>query len=134
MLVTLSILGIFLSAILLFFNARNFKSSVYLSLFFFLISLFGIIQYVLLYSKSALLVGVFFMNFGLLNYLIGPTLYLYIRSLLTDNPNLKKSDLLHLLPIPVFLVLTFQHYLSPWSVKLDVATKIVENSSFIGKY
>jgi AraC-like DNA-binding protein len=127
-------LGIFLSVIMLFFNARNFTSSLYLSLFFFLISLFGIIQYILLYSKSVVLVGIFFMNFGVLNYLIGPALYIYSRSLLTDNPNLKKSDLLHLLPIPVFLVMTFQHYLSPWSVKLDIAAKIVEDSAFIGNY
>jgi len=46
----LSILGIFLSAILLWFNARENKSTIYLGLFFILTSLSSLHRYVVHYS------------------------------------------------------------------------------------
>jgi hypothetical protein len=55
MLLSLSILGIFLSIILLIYNASKFTSSIYLGLVFILLSLYGLSEYAIFSSKSLLL-------------------------------------------------------------------------------
>ncbi len=134
MILFLSLTGILLSAILLYYNARENTSSIYLGLFFLFISLYTFIQYVVLYSKSVFLVSVVFLNVGFLSYLIGPMLYWYIRSVLTDNSRLKKSDLWHLLPMLVFFVGILPHLFSPWAHKVELATKIIQDSNFAVSY
>ena len=127
MLLSLSISGIVLSVILLYFNARRNGSSIYLFFFFLLISLYSLISYVMLYSKSSVLVAVFFLNAGFLTYMIGPTLYWYVRSVLNDNPHLRKSDYWHFLPMVLFFFATLPHLFIPWSEKMELAQQIVEN-------
>ena len=134
MLLSLTVLGIFLSVILLYFNARNYASSIYLGVFFLLISVYNFNQFVVLESKSVFLVSLFYLNIGFLSYLIGPMLYWYIRSVLTDDPRMKKTDLLHLLPMFIFFMAIIPHLLSSWSYKVEIATKIVENGNFLGSY
>lgn len=134
MLAFLSITGIFLSVILLFFNNRKNPSTIYLALFFFSISIYCFIQYVMLYSKSEFLVSIFFLNIGFLTYLIGPTLYLYTRSILTDDSRLKKNDILHFLPAFVFLILSSPHLFSPWSHKIEIAANIIKDGNYVVAY
>jgi len=130
----LALLGIFLSVTLLSFTARYYKSAIYLGFFFFTISVHNFLAYVTLYSKSVLLVSIFFLNFNFIFYLIGPMLYWYVRSILTDNPRLGKWDLLHFLPMLAFLAATIPYMFTPHSVKVEVATRIVEDSMNLGKY
>ena len=130
----LSLLGIFLSVTLLSFTTRYYKSAIYLGFFFFTISVHNFLTYVTLYSKSVLLVSIFFLNFTFIVYLIGPMLFWYVRSILTDNPRLGKWDLLHFLPMLAFLVATIPYMLTPYSAKVEVAAKIVEDSMNLGKY
>jgi len=85
-----SIIGIVLSTILLYFNARSNKSTIYLGLFFILVSTYSFIHFAIFSSGSIILIGIILVNFGFLTYLIGPSLYLYIRSILEDDPRLKK--------------------------------------------
>jgi len=90
MLLFLSVFGIFLSLIL-FLHSRRFHSAVYLSLFFLFSSLYMLYQYILLYSKSATLISIFLFNVSLAAsplYLIGPMLYWYVRSVLTECPDI----------------------------------------------
>ena len=130
----LSLLGIFLSLTLLSFTTRYYKSAIYLGFFFLTISLHNFLMYVTLYSKSVLLVSIFFLNFNFIIYLIGPMLFWYVRSILTDNPRLVKWDLLHFLPMLAFLVATIPYMLTPYSAKVEVAIKIVEDSMNLGMY
>ena len=134
MLLFLSLLGIFLSVILLYFNARKYRSSIYLGAFFFLISLYGFIQYSLLYSKSVGLVSIVFINIGFLTYLTGPALYLYVRSVLTDQSRLKARDSWHLLPALIYLFASLPYIFTPWSYKVLCATKLVVDPTFIASY
>ena len=134
MLLSLSILGIVLSVILLYFNSARYASSIFLGGFFFLVSLYGFVEYVVLYSKSEVLVGVIFINIGFLSYLTGPMLYWYIRSILTDNSRFKKRDLWHLLPMLIFLAGTLNYIFTPWSFKLEISSKLVESPNFIGTF
>ena len=134
MLLFLSLLGIFLSVILLSFNAGKYRSSIYLGAFFFLISLYGFIQYSLLYSKSVGLVSIVFINIGFLTYLTGPALYLYVRSVLTDQSRLKARDSWHLLPALIYLFASLPYIFTPWSYKVLCATKLVDDPTFIASY
>ncbi len=134
MLLSLSVIGIFLSVILLYFNARKYPSSIYLGAFFLLISLYGFIQYSIFYSKSVSLVSIVFVNIGFLSYLTGPALYLYVRSILTDQSQLKARDMWHLLPALIFLIAAFPHIFSSWSHKVLIATKLVENPDYVVAY
>ena len=85
----------------------------------------------MLYSKSVVLVGIFFFNIGFITYLIGPALYWYTRSLLTDNSRLKKRDIWHLLPAIVFFIVSLPQLFSSWSYKMEIANKIVENGNYV---
>jgi AraC-like DNA-binding protein len=134
MLLYLSVTGIFLSALLLVYNARKNPSSTYLAIFFFSISTYGFIQDVILYSKSALLVATFFLNATFITYLIGPMLYLYTRSILTDNSKLRKSDSWHFLPAIIFFIISLPHLFSTWSDKIEIANKIIENNQYVVTY
>lgn len=120
--------------ILLYFNVRKSLSSVYLGAFFLLLSFYGINQYILLLSESVFLISLFVTNFTFLHYLIGPMLYWYIRSVLNDSSRLKKRDLLHLIPMLVYLVSALPYILTPYSYKVEIATAIVEDISFLGRY
>ncbi|MEI7525873.1 MAG: helix-turn-helix domain-containing protein [Mariniphaga sp.] len=133
MLPYLSLTGIILSVILMYYNTRNFKSSIYLSLYFLIISLYGLNQYVLLYSKSVFWVTVFCTHFTFLYYLVGPLFYWYIRSVLTDNPRFSRWDLLHLLPMLVFLIVEVPYLLAPLSYKSEIATRIAADPEYLGE-
>ncbi len=137
MLLFLSILGFFLSLILLYFNARKNGSTIYLGIFFLLISLYGFYQYVLLYSKSALLVEILLFGFAIVFpvlYLIGPMLYWYIRSVLTDNSRLKRTDIWHLLPFTIYFLAALPYTFGPVSEKVDAAIEVVKDVSFMQTY
>ena len=131
MLLALSILGMFLSVLLLLFNVRKNTSANYLAIFFLLISISSFQQYVMLDSKSVFLVSVVFLNLGFLSFLIGPMLFWYVRSILTDNFHLKRRDIWHLLPMALFLIASFTHIISPWEHKVDIATKIVADANYM---
>jgi AraC-like DNA-binding protein len=127
MLLFLSITGIILSVILLYFNGRNFRSSIYLGGFFFLVSFYSFLQYVMIYSKSVQLVSIFYLNFTFLGYLIGPMLYWYVRSVLTDNAQFRIRDLWHLLPAVFFIIITFSYIISPYAEKRGLAIMLAED-------
>jgi len=137
MLLFLSILGIFLSLILLYFNARKYRSSLYLGLFFFLISLYGFYQYILLFSKSVTLISLFLFNVSIAVspiYLIGPMLYWYVRSVLTDKSKLKRSDLWHFIPALIFFIAALPNAFVPWDDKVEVARTVVNDKGYILEY
>ncbi len=127
MLLSLSLTGLLLSLILLVFNARKSTFSIYLGSFFILVSLYGFIQYTVLYSHSVLLIAIVFLNVGFPVYLAGPFLYWYVRSLLTDRERLTRKDLWHLIPMFLYLAATIPYILTSWSYKLQVAASLSEN-------
>lgn len=127
MLLFLSITGFVLSFLLLYFNAKKFRSSVYLSLFFFFNSLYLLIFYALYFSGSVVFISILYINFGFLTYLTGPALYFYFRSVLSDDSRLKRKDLLHFLPASIYLLTALPYIFSAWSYKTGIANLIADN-------
>jgi hypothetical protein len=134
MLSYLTISAFFLLLILLVRNAGRYKPINYLGFFFLFVILYAINQYVVLYSKSVFLVALFYTNFTVISYLIGPTLYWYVRCILTDNYHLKRRDLWHLLPALVYLSAALPYILTPHSYKLEIASTIVRDVGFLGTF
>jgi AraC-like DNA-binding protein len=137
MLLFISLAGFFLSSILLVYNAGKYRSSIYLGLFFLLLSLYGFFQYVLLYSKSVWLISIFLFNVSIFVspiYLIGPMLYWYVRSVLKDDYRLKRSDLFHFIPMVVFFIAALPNAFVPWAQKVEVARAVVNDPAFINEY
>ena len=130
----ISISGIFLSIVLLYFNARKTTPSIYLAIFSFLISLYSINQYVIIYSKSEFWISIFYTNFTFLSYLIGPMCYWYTRSVLTDKIRLKKRDLWHLTPMVIHFIASLPYILTPYSYKIEIARSINSDLGFLGTY
>lgn len=118
----------------MYFNAGKYRSAIYLGGFFFLVSLYSFTQYVLLHSKSVILVSIFFYNFTFLSYLIGPLLYIYVRSVITDDSKLKNRDLWHLLPSLIFLLTALPYIYTSWLEKIQIASKLVEDINNIKEF
>ena len=134
MLLFLSLLGFFLSLILLFFNSKKYSSSIYLGVFFLLVSHYGFCQYVLLYSKSVFLIELLLLGFAIVFpplYLIGPVLYWYVRSVLTDNYRLKRKDIWHLAPMIIYLLAALPFTFVPLSEKISAANEVVNDVGYI---
>ena len=134
MLLFLSLLGFFLSLILLFFNSKKYSSSIYLGVFFLLVSHYGFCQYVLLYSKSVFLIELLLLGFAIVFpplYLIGPVLYWYVRSVLTDNYRLKRKDIWHLAPMIIYLLAALPFTFVPLSEKISAAKEVVNDVGYI---
>ena len=123
-----SIIGIVLSAILLYFNARSNKPTIYLGIFFILVSIYSFIHYAIFSSGSLTLIASMLVNSGFLTYLIGPSLFLYIRSVLEDDPRLKKSDIFHLVPMVLYLFYSLPYIFSNWQYKMEVARNFAGNT------
>lgn len=137
MLLTLSILAAFLSAIILYFNARRYPSVIFLSLFFFLISLYTLYDYIFLYSHNAKLISAVIWLLPFLVapfYIAGPILLLYMRSILNDYVHFKRSDYLHLLPAILFFLLSVPNLFNPGIERMEAATAIANNIGAINTY
>ena len=129
MLPFLSLTGIILSSILAIFNFKKNRSSIYLSLFFLSLSIYSLIHYILFYSDSVRLVALFFSsNIGFATLIIGPTLFFFTRSIITDQSNLTRTDIWHLLPIVLFFVSGIPQLFIPWAQKLQFATDYLQNN------
>ena len=134
MLLFISILGIFLSVVLFFFNARRYTSTIYLAFFCLTVSLYSLNQFIILYSKSEFWISLVYTNFTFPNYLIGPMCYFYTRSVLKDDTRLKKGDFLHFLPMLVHLIASIPYIITPFSYKREIARSIISDPGFIGSF
>jgi AraC-like DNA-binding protein len=94
-----------------------------------LISTFSITHYLVIHASSQFWLAVTFNNQTALWCLIGPSLYFYIRSVLTDRLEFKAKDLLHTIPFWITLVGIFPYLLTPFEYKLSVADLIIHNMS-----
>ena len=88
-------------------------------------------QYVVLYSKSVLLVTLFNGHFTFILYLTGPSIYWYIRSVLTDNHRLSRKDLWHLVPMVVYVISVIPYFVLPLSEKQVLSQEIVNDPGFL---
>jgi AraC-like DNA-binding protein len=131
MLLYISLLTIILSVLLVYYNFRINKNTIYLGVFFSILATYGLTHYFTIYTYSPFWLAIFFSNFSPFWFLVGPLLLFYYRGTLTDNSRLKKSDLVHFVPFMIQLVGTFPYLISPFSHKIEVATTILNDLNTI---
>ncbi len=127
MLLYLSALTILLSIILAFHNWRINKNSLFLSLFFIVMSIYGITHYFTLYGKSVVLLALFFNNISALMLLLGPLLFFYVRGTVLDKEGLTWKDGVHFLPFSIHLIGITPYLFSSFEYKKNIAAQILKN-------
>jgi AraC-like DNA-binding protein len=117
----------------LFYN-KGFKSiNRFLAGFLFFSSLYVLESFTFFFSESKNWVA-FFTNTHSFFYLIGPSAFFYVRSMLRDNSHLDKKDWIHFLPFIIFFIGYIPYLFTNWDYKLLVADNIQSESWDMAKF
>jgi len=117
--------GIFTSFILLYYLSSLNRSNIFLALFFLCCNLVVMVYYGLHFSKDLFWEGVSFVHWLPLSYLLGPLLFFYVKTTLSDNNKLEKWDWLHLLPAAFIIINCLPFTTLPFDQKANIAHEIV---------
>jgi AraC-like DNA-binding protein len=132
--VYICITGFFLSSIIFLFN-RGYKSAnKFLALFLFSTAIYILCIYTLFLSHSIVWTVYFLAPVPSFFLLIGPSSYLYVRSILTDNATLKKTDYLHFFIFILIFLGAIPFVFTSWQYKIEVATNVQNNQWNLAKY
>ena len=134
MLLYISLLTIILSGLLVTYNWRINKNTIYLGAFFSILATYGLTHYFTLYANSPFWLAIFYNNFSPFWFLTGPLLLFYYRGTLTDNSRLKGTDIIHFIPFLVQLIGIFPYLLTPFSYKVDIAAQILNDLNLITQF
>ena len=122
-----SFLGFFGAFLFFFIRFGNRKSNIWLALFF--IGAGGALL------RGYLLLSGYYIHFPLttelidnIRYLLAPALYFHIRTAADDRFQLRKYDILHLVPLALILVLKFQSYLMDSTLQAHNLTQWLNGS------
>jgi len=90
MIISLGGLGVFLSALLIFYNKGYRSANIYLGLLLFFLNFIVLTHYIYIFNQSAELVSfVLSIPINATAYTIGPLAFLYVRSILRDDASVK---------------------------------------------
>ena len=134
MLLYISLLTIILSGLLVTYNWRINKNTIYLGAFFSILATYGLTHYFTIYANSPFWLAIFYNNFSPFWFLTGPLLLFYYRGTLTDNSKLRGSDMIHFIPFLVQLIGIFPYLLTPFSYKVDIAAQILNDLNLITQF
>jgi len=71
--------------------------------------------------------AIFYGHLSPIMLMAGPLLHFYIRGIIRDTYILKPKDLLHFIPAAIVFIGNIPYYLTPFSVKLDYAHRILHD-------
>ena len=133
MLLYLSLFTIVLSVLLFIYNWKSNPTTLYLSLVFIIMCLLGITHYFMLNSDSRFWLAVFFNHFAPIMFLLGPSLYFYVRGTLEDVYTLSKKDVVHFIPAVIALIGTIPYIFQSFEKKLSIADSIIKNVNCVNQ-
>lgn len=117
--------GIFTSFILLYYLSALNKSNIFLALFFLCCNLVVLIYYGLHYTHNKFWEGVCFVHWLPLSYLLGPLLFYYTKTTLSESNKLGKWDWIHLLPAFLTIINCLPFTTLPFDEKASIAHEII---------
>ncbi len=120
------IFGIFTSFILLYYLSALNRSNIFLALFFLCCNLIVLVYYGLHFTHNLFWEGFCFIHFLPLSFLLGPLLFYYVKSTLTDGEKFSKWDYLHLIPAFLMIFVSLPFTTLPFNEKARIAKEIVE--------
>ena len=118
--------GIFTSFILIYYLSSLNRSNLFLALFFLCCNLIVLVYFGLHFTKNLFWEGVCFVNWLPLSYLLGPLLFYYVKTTLSEKNKLKKWDWLHLIPAFLCALVCLPFTTLPFSEKVKIAHTIVD--------
>ncbi len=122
-----ALLSLFISVILIFFNWKENKNTIYLGLFLFIMSIYSLTHYFSVFGDSPFWLAIFYGHFAPIMLLAGPLIYFYVRGIIRDKYIFKRTDLFHFIPAAIVFIGAVPYYLTPFSVKLENAQKILND-------
>jgi len=135
MLFYISIAIIFIALISALYNYKENQSSVYLSFILIIFSSYSLTHYYTVYGKNPQLLAFFYGHFSPFWVLIGPLIFWYSKSIVEkDRIKINGNQLYHLIPFTLHFISIFPYYLLPFSVKIDIANKVVGNLNEIYRF
>jgi len=134
MLLFLSLLGALLSILLFYYNYRKSPSSIYLSLFFLLVSFYALHHHIFIYTHSIFWICILYVNTTSVFYLTGPMVFFYTRSVLNDDARLYKRDFWHFVPFILHFAGAIPYILKSWTYKWGIAEMIANNAHFMATH
>ena len=120
------IFGFFTSFILIYYLSALNRSNIFLALFFLCCNLIVLVYFGLHFSNNQFWEAIFFVHFLPLSYIIGPLLFIYVRTTISDNKQFKKTDWLHFIPAFLILIATLPYTSLPFHKKFEIAHQIVK--------
>jgi AraC-like DNA-binding protein len=129
MILLLGGLGVFLSALLIFYNKGYRSANIYLGLFLFFFNFIILSHYIYIFNQSAKVISfVLSVPINATAYAVGPLAFLYVRSILRDNAKLSKFDWFHFIFLCFFFLGRLLNNLSGWDGQFQVTDEILNNS------
>ncbi len=122
-----SLLSLLIAIILVVFNWRENKNTLYLGLFLIIISIYSLTHYFSISGNSPFWLAIFYGNFSPIMMMAGPFLYIYVRGIIRDTYRFEKIDLLHFIPAIVVFIGNIPYYITPFSAKLELAQRIIDD-------
>ena len=122
-----NILTILLSIVIFVFQKRKILSTPFISLFLMSVALIAIIRTIVFFEKEEWIVALFFHHFSFIYFLVGPLLFLYVRSNLVANEGFKKLDIFHFFPALFILINNIPYFLFPFESKIEFAKLIKDD-------
>jgi len=123
----IAILNMFLPLVIFLYNRRVNRNAVLLSILLFLIATSHVRHALVMHASDPFWLAIIANNLTPIWTLIGPCLYLYVRGVLTDRMEWKRTDWLHTIPFWINLVGIVPYLLTPFSYKLQVADMLIRH-------
>lgn len=121
-------ISIFLLALVLYFNNyKTNKTSIYLSLFLILFSLYYTTHHLVLFGQDKFWLAIIYNHFTPLYLLLGPLLLFYTRGVIHNNSRLEKKDIWHFIPAVIHAIGIIPFVLLPFELKLKNAELLIAN-------
>ena len=131
MILLLGGLGVFLSALLIFYNKGYRSANIYLGLFLFFFNFIVLSHYIYIFSESAEVISfVLSIPINATAYAVGPLAFLYVRSILRDNARFNSYDWFHFMVFGFFFTGRLLNNLSGWDKENTITNEILNHSSW----
>lgn len=116
-----------LSSMLFFYNRKVQPNALYLALSLAVMGIMFVSQSILIFGGSAFLLAVLFNHFVPFYFLLGPLLFFYVRSTLTDRNSIEWRDIWHFAPFLLSLIGVLPYVLKPWDYKFFLASELLDD-------
>ena len=133
MIFTSSLLSMLLALVVLVFNWKVNRNALFLSLLMILIATSQFRQYLIFHATEPFWLSILINNPSPLWIMTGACLFFYVRNVVTDRFEFRKSDLLHTIPFWISLVDIMPYLLTSYDHKIRVANLFIEKMEAVSE-